>query len=140
MNPLFLQLKEMTYRALSQLVQKVCGVGLSFLDELDKIAIQKTAIRALTRFLASKTAPQAAKVMKMSYKGVWSKIKATEKHLNQKIVHADRQEGTRLTRQGKELLEQYKQLEKKSGLYTFPFTAKCTLPAAGKVKTKKCCS
>jgi molybdate transport system regulatory protein len=28
-------------------------------------------------------------------------------------VHADRQKGTRLTRQGKELLEQYKQLEKK---------------------------
>jgi len=56
---------------------------------------------------------QAAKVMKMSYKGVWSKIKATEKHLNQNIVHADRQKGTRLTRQGKELLEQYKELEKK---------------------------
>jgi molybdate transport system regulatory protein len=51
--------------------------------------------------------------MKMSYKGVWSKIKATEKHLSQNIVHADRKEGTRLTRQGKELLEKYKQLEKK---------------------------
>ena len=56
---------------------------------------------------------QAAKVMKMSYKGVWSKIKATEKHLNQKIVFSDRREGTRLTQKGKRLLEQYKQLEKK---------------------------
>jgi molybdenum-dependent DNA-binding transcriptional regulator ModE len=28
-------------------------------------------------------------------------------------VHADRKEGSRLTRQGKELLEQYMQLEKK---------------------------
>ena len=56
---------------------------------------------------------QAAKRLKMSYKGVWSKIKATEKHLNQNIVHADRREGTRLTRRGKALLEQYKQLEKK---------------------------
>jgi molybdate transport system regulatory protein len=28
-------------------------------------------------------------------------------------VHADRQKGTRLTRQGKELLEKYKQLEVK---------------------------
>ncbi len=55
---------------------------------------------------------QAAKVMKMSYKGVWSKIKATEKHLKQSIVHSDRQEGSRLTRQGKELLEKYRQLEK----------------------------
>ena len=56
---------------------------------------------------------RAAKAMKMSYKGVWSKIKATEKHLRQNIVHADRKEGTRLTSRGKELLEQYKQLEKK---------------------------
>jgi len=52
-------------------------------------------------------------VMKMSYKGVWSKIKATEKHLKQTIVLADRKEGSRLTRQGKELLQKYKQLEKK---------------------------
>ena len=36
--------------------------------------------------------------------------------------------------------EMWKGCEKKGGLYTFPFTAKCTLPAAGKVKTKKCCS
>ena len=56
---------------------------------------------------------QAAKIMRMSYKGVWSKIKATEKHLNQKIVNADRKEGTRLTGYGKELLEKYKLLEKK---------------------------
>ena len=55
---------------------------------------------------------QAAKIMKMSYKGVWSKIKATEKHLNQRIVHADRKEGSRLTPQGKALLKKYKQLEK----------------------------
>jgi molybdate transport system regulatory protein len=55
---------------------------------------------------------QAAKIMKMSYKGVWSKIKATEKHLNQKIVLSDRKEGTRLTPRGKELLAQYKLLEK----------------------------
>ena len=36
--------------------------------------------------------------------------------------------------------EMWKGCEKKNGLYTFPFTAKCTLPAVGKVKTKKCCS
>jgi Flp pilus assembly protein TadG len=35
--------------------------------------------------------------------------------------------------------EMWKGCEKKGGLLTFPFTAKCTLPAAGKVKTKKCC-
>jgi molybdate transport system regulatory protein len=36
-------------------------------------------------------------VMKMSYKAVWSKIKATEKHLNIKIVHADRKDGSSLS-------------------------------------------
>ncbi len=29
---------------------------------------------------------------------------------------------------------------KRDGLYTFPLKASCTLPAAGKVTTKKCCS
>jgi molybdate transport system regulatory protein len=50
--------------------------------------------------------------MKMSYKAVWSKIKATEKNLNAKIVHADRKDGTCLTREGKELLEKYRLLVK----------------------------
>ena len=55
---------------------------------------------------------QTAKIMKMSYKAVWSKIKATEKHLNTTIVHTDRKEGSRLSREGKELLEKYRILKK----------------------------
>jgi molybdate transport system regulatory protein len=82
-------------------------------DEAGNIIIGKGRAEILANIERTGSINQAAKVMKMSYKGVWSKIKATEKHLNQNIVHADRQEGTRLTRQGKELLEQYKQLEKK---------------------------
>ena len=54
---------------------------------------------------------QAAKLMKMSYKAVWSKIKATEKHMNTCIVHADRKEGSRLSQHGKDLLKKYKQLK-----------------------------
>ncbi len=50
---------------------------------------------------------QTAKIMKMSYKAVWSKIKATEKHLEIRIVHTDRKEGSRLTKEGKELLDKY---------------------------------
>ncbi len=82
-------------------------------DEDGNIIIGKGRAEILANIEKTGSINQAAKVMKMSYKGVWSKIKATEKHLNQKIVHADRQEGTRLTRQGQELLEKYKQLEKK---------------------------
>ena len=55
---------------------------------------------------------QTAKIMKMSYKGVWSKIKVTEGYLNVRIVDTDRKQGSRLTREGKELLEKYAQLKK----------------------------
>ena len=54
---------------------------------------------------------QTAKVMKMSYKAVWSKIKATEKHLDTRIVHTDRKEGSRLSRNGKDLLKKYRLLK-----------------------------
>jgi len=82
-------------------------------DAAGNIIIGKGRAEILENIERTGSINQAAKVMKMSYKGVWSKIKATEKHLNQNIVHADRREGTRLTRRGKALLEQYKQLEKK---------------------------
>ena len=82
-------------------------------DEQGNIIIGKGRAEILKNIEKTGSINQAAKVMKMSYKGVWSKIKATEKHLNKNIVRADRKEGPRLTRQGKELLEKYKQLEKK---------------------------
>ena len=82
-------------------------------DEDGNIIVGKGRAEILANIEKTGSINQAAKVMKMSYKGVWSKIKATEKHLNQNIVYADRKEGSRLTRQGKELLEKYKQLEKK---------------------------
>jgi len=55
---------------------------------------------------------QAAKLMKMSYRGVWGKIKATESHLNKKIVLTERRHGSRLTEDGKKLLMNYNRLKK----------------------------
>ena len=55
---------------------------------------------------------QTSKVMKMSYKGVWSKIKATESYMKVKIVHADKKRGSRLTEEGKKLLNKYTRLKK----------------------------
>jgi len=49
--------------------------------------------------------------MKMSYKGVWGRIKATEKALKITIVHTDRKTGSSLTQEGKELLRKYTQLK-----------------------------
>ena len=82
-------------------------------DEDGDIIIGKGRAEILANIEKTGSINQTAKVMRMSYKGVWSKIKATEKHLNRKIVHADRKEGTRLTRYGKELLKKYKLLEEK---------------------------
>jgi molybdate transport system regulatory protein len=56
---------------------------------------------------------KTAKIMKMSYKGVWSKIKATEGYLKLTIVATNKKRGSQLTKEGKELLEKYKTLKKK---------------------------
>lgn len=55
---------------------------------------------------------QTAKLMKMSYRGVWGKIKATEGHLNKKIVLTEKRHGSRLTEDGKRLLKNYARLKK----------------------------
>ena len=55
---------------------------------------------------------QTAKIMKMSYKGVWGKIKATEKCLNMKIVETNKKRGSQLTVEGRELLTKYEKLKK----------------------------
>jgi molybdate transport system regulatory protein len=82
-------------------------------DEHNNIIIGKGRADILENIQRTGSINQAAKVMKMSYKAVWSKIKATEKHLNIKIVHADRKDGSSLSIEGKELLENYKRLKNK---------------------------
>jgi len=82
-------------------------------DENDNIIIGKGRMEILNNIEEAGSINQAAKIMKMSYKAVWSKIKSTEKHLNTKIVHADKKDGTCLSKEGKKLLEQYKLLKKK---------------------------
>jgi molybdate transport system regulatory protein len=56
---------------------------------------------------------QAAKLLKMSYKGVWSRIKATESHLKAKLVESDGKRGSYVTDEGKELLRKYILLKEK---------------------------
>lgn len=80
-------------------------------DEDDHIIIGEGRKEIFERIEETGSINQAAKVMRMSYKGVWSKIKATEKSLNVKLVHTDRKKGSHLTREGKELLEKYRRLK-----------------------------
>ena len=81
-------------------------------DENNNIIIGKGRMEILENIEKTGSMNQVAKQMKMSYKAVWSKIKATEKNLNAKIVHADRKNGSRLSREGKELIKKYKLLLK----------------------------
>jgi molybdate transport system regulatory protein len=82
-------------------------------DEDDNAIIGKGRMEILDNIEKTGSINQTAKMMKMSYKAVWSKIKATEKHLNTVIVHTDRKEGSRLSTEGRELLEKYRLLKKK---------------------------
>ena len=80
-------------------------------DEHDNIIIGHGRAEILKNIEQTGSINQTAKVMKMSYKAVWSKIKATEKHLDTRIVHTDRKEGSRLSRNGKDLLKKYRLLK-----------------------------
>jgi molybdate transport system regulatory protein len=89
-------------------------------DEHDNAIIGKGRMEILENIEKTGSINQTAKVMKMSYKAVWSKIKATEKHLKTTVVHTDRkegshlstEEGSHLSTEGKELLEKYRLLKK----------------------------
>ncbi len=80
-------------------------------DQDNNIIIGEGRAKILENIEKTGSMNQAAKLMKMSYKAVWSKIKATEKHLNACIVYTDRKDGSRLSQDGKKLLKKYKQLK-----------------------------
>ena len=80
-------------------------------DADNKIIIGEGRAKILEHIDRTGSMNQAAKLMKMSYKAVWSKIKTTEKHMNTCIVHTDRKEGSRLSQEGRALLKKYKLLK-----------------------------
>jgi molybdate transport system regulatory protein len=99
-------------------------------DEHNNIVIGNGRAEILKNIEQTGSINQTAKVMKMSYKAVWSKIKATEKHLDTIIVHADRKEGSRLSLEGKALLEKYWLLKKEcmsadDDIFTSIFNNQC---------------
>ena len=82
-------------------------------DENNDIIIGEGRREILENIEKTGSINQTAKIMKMSYKGVWSKIKATERYMKVKIVEADKREGSHLTKAGKDLLEKYTLLKKR---------------------------
>jgi molybdate transport system regulatory protein len=82
-------------------------------DEQDRIIMGEGRKEILETIDKTGSMNQTAKLMRMSYKGVWSRIKATEEYLNVRIVKTDRKEGTRLTSEGRALLDKYRLLKRK---------------------------
>jgi molybdate transport system regulatory protein len=81
-------------------------------DQNNNIIIGEGRKKILETIEKTGSLNQTAKLMKMSYKGVWSKIKTTEGYLKARIVETDRKMGSKLTEEGKELLKKYNQLKK----------------------------
>lgn len=79
-------------------------------DKKGNIIFGKGRMEILESIAQTGSINQTAKNLKMAYKTVWSKIKSTERHLQAKVVHADRQHGTRLTPVGEQLIERFKRL------------------------------
>jgi molybdate transport system regulatory protein len=82
-------------------------------DEKDNIIMGEGRKEILENVEKTGSLNQTAKIMKMSYKGVWSKIKATENCMKIKIVQADKKRGSFLTKEGKELLRKYTELKER---------------------------
>lgn len=57
---------------------------------------------------------QSAKSIGMAYSKAWNKINETEKHLGFPLIERLGPKGSRLTRQGREFLNDYQQAERKA--------------------------
>lgn len=77
----------------------------------NRIVMAEGRMHLLEAIVATGSINRAAKAMGMSYKSAWSKIRSTEAHLQSKIVHSDKSQGTRLTATGQELLQKYRQMK-----------------------------
>ncbi|MBW1976566.1 MAG: LysR family transcriptional regulator [Deltaproteobacteria bacterium] len=82
-------------------------------DEKGDIIIGEGRKEILENIRKTGSINKTAKVMKMSYKAVWSKIKTTEQFMRVKLVDTNRRRGSRLTREGEDLLRKYSRLKRK---------------------------
>jgi len=82
-------------------------------DDKGDIIIGEGRAEILKTIQSTGSINQTAKIMRMSYKGVWSKIKVTEDYLKIKLVETDKKRGSELTEEGKELLEKYNRLKER---------------------------
>lgn len=82
-------------------------------DQNNRIVMAEGRMMLLEKIVETGSINQAAKLMRMSYKSAWSKIRSTEQHFQMKIVHSDKVRGTWLTEAGQDLLAKYKQIKER---------------------------
>ena len=82
-------------------------------NEEGRIIIGEGRMEILENVEKTGSLNKTARIMKMSYKGVWSKIKATEEAMKAKVVQSNRKQGSTLTKEGKELLRNYRTLKER---------------------------
>jgi molybdate transport system regulatory protein len=83
------------------------------ISEEGRIIIGEGRMEILENIEKTGSLNRTARIMKMSYKGVWSKVKATEEALKAKVVQSNRKQGSTLTKEGKELLRKYRALKER---------------------------
>jgi molybdate transport system regulatory protein len=82
-------------------------------NEEGRIIIGEGRMEILENVEKTGSLNKTARIMKMSYKGVWSKIKATEEAMKARVVQSNRKQGSTLTQEGKELLRNYRTLKER---------------------------
>jgi molybdate transport system regulatory protein len=83
------------------------------ISEEGRIIIGEGRMEILENIEKTGSLNRTARIMKMSYKGVWSKVKATEEAFKAKVVESNRKQGSTLTKEGKELLRKYRALKER---------------------------
>jgi molybdate transport system regulatory protein len=82
-------------------------------DESGRLVMGEGRMALLEGIADTGSINQAAKLLGMSYKSAWSKIRSTEARLGTKILNTDRATGSRLTAEGLALLKHYQQLKRR---------------------------
>ena len=81
-------------------------------DEEGRMIIGEGRRRIFSLIHKTGSMNQVASLLKMSYRAVWGKVKATQDSLGFKIVETNKKRGSCLTKEGLDLLKRYEDFKK----------------------------
>ncbi len=80
-------------------------------NEQGSLILGEGRVRILKKVEETGSLSMAAKALGMSYKGVWAKIKATERAIGMPLLESHKAKGTKITPLGKELIKRYQEFK-----------------------------